>query len=270
MGELNFAGRAWPADRGYIMGILNVTPDSFSDGGRFSDVDSAMRHAEQMIADGADMIDVGGESTRPGYHGVEEEEEIRRVVPVIRAIRARFSIPISVDTSKSRVAARALEAGADMINDVWGLRRDPEMAKVAARYDAGLCIMHNRENPVYENFLAEVLSDLKQSISLAVEAGVKEERITVDPGVGFAKTYEQNLLILKHLEVLEQTGFPTLLGTSRKSVVGLTLKLPVEERVEGTVATTVIGRMKGALIFRVHDVMENRRALDMTDQILRI
>ncbi|MCD8118354.1 MAG: dihydropteroate synthase [Lachnospiraceae bacterium] len=268
MRELYFAGRAWPADRGYIMGILNVTPDSFSDGGCFSDTERALRHAEQMIADGADIIDVGGESTRPGYQGVDEEEEIRRVIPVIRAIRARFSVPVSVDTSKSRVAAMAMEAGADMINDVWGLKRDPEMAKVAARYDAGLCIMHNRKKPVYEDFLPDVLSDLRESLLAAAEAGVKESRIVVDPGVGFAKSYEQNLQILKHLELLAQTGFPTLLGTSRKSVIGLALQLPVEERLEGTVATTVMGRMKGALIFRVHDVKENRRALDMTDRVM--
>lgn len=264
---LDFAGRRWTDDRGYLMGILNVTPDSFSDGGCYDKPEAALARAEKMIEEGADIIDVGGESTRPGYRMISDEEEIERVVPVIRAIKKRFDIPVSLDTYKSKVARAGLEAGADMINDIWGLRFDPQMAFTVAEYDVGVCLMHNRPKPEYQHFEEEVLGDLQKSIDCALEAGIRKERILLDPGVGFGKTYEQNLMILNHAEKLLSLGYPYLLGVSRKSVIGLTLNLPADQRLEGTLASTVLGRMKGGLIFRVHDVRANKRALMMTDAV---
>lgn len=254
----------------YIMGILNFTPDSFSDGGKFNNIDVALNHVKKMIEDGADIIDIGGESTRPGHTVVEEDEEINRVIPIIKAIREKFNIPISIDTYKAKVAEKALEAGANIINDVWGFKKDKDMAIVAAKYNVPCCLMHNRDNKDYTNLIQDMLNDLKESIKLAKEAGVKDENIILDPGIGFAKTYEQNIEVMNNLEKLKELGYPILLGTSRKSMIGLTLDLPVEERVEGTVATTVIGIMKDACDFvRVHDVLENSRAAKMTDAIVR-
>lgn len=256
--------------RTYIMGILNFTPDSFSDGGKFNDIDIAIEHVRKMIEDGADIIDVGGESTRPNHTPVGEEEEINRVVPIIKAIRGKFDIPISIDTYKAKVAEKAIEAGADLINDVWGFKMEKDIAKVAAKYNIPCCLMHNRDNKNYNNLMYEILEDLKESIKIAKEAGVKDENIILDPGIGFGKTYEQNLETMNNLQRLKELGYPILLGTSRKSMIGLTLDLPVEERVEGTVATTVIGIMKDACDFvRVHDVLENYRAAKMTDAIVR-
>lgn len=256
--------------RTYIMGILNFTPDSFSDGGKFNDIDIAIEHVRKMIEDGADIIDVGGESTRPNHTPVGEEEEINRVVPIIKAIRGKFDIPISIDTYKAKVAEKAIEAGADLINDVWGFKMEKDIAKVAAKYNVPCCLMHNRDNKNYNNLMYEILEDLKESIKIAKEAGVKDENIILDPGIGFGKTYEQNLETMNNLQRLKELGYPILLGTSRKSMIGLTLDLPVEERVEGTVATTVIGIMKDACDFvRVHDVLENYRAAKMTDAIVR-
>jgi len=268
MRDFEFAGRAWSGERGYIMGILNVTPDSFSDGGQYQLVEAAVKRAEQMIKEGADIIDVGGESTRPGYTIISEEEEIARIVPVIREIKKNFAVPVSLDTYKSKVARAGLEAGADLINDIWGLKYDRQMAHVVAEYDAGICLMHNRSETQYKNFIVDVISDLQESIDLALAAGIKKERIILDPGVGFGKTYEHNLMVLRQLERLNELGYPLLLGTSRKSVVGMTLNLPADMRMEGTLATTVLGRVKGSLVFRVHDVLENKRALAMTDAIL--
>jgi dihydropteroate synthase len=253
----------------YIMGILNVTPDSFSDGGRFNNIDSALRHAKQLIDDGADIIDVGGESTRPNYTVISEEEELERVLPVISALKREFDIPISIDTYKAYVAEHAIKEGADLINDIWGFKKDPKMAQVAAESGVPCCLMHNRENKEYKNYLEDVLADLKESIDIAIRAGVKPENIILDPGIGFAKTYEQNLELMNNLQLLNSLGYPVLLGTSRKSMIGNTLNLPPEERVEGTVATTVIGIMKGCDFVRVHDVLENKRASLMTDAIVR-
>ncbi|WP_297422512.1 dihydropteroate synthase [Clostridium sp.] len=257
-------------EKTYIMGILNFTPDSFSDGGKFNDIDIAMQHVRKMINDGADIIDVGGESTRPGYTIVSDEEEISRVVPIIKAIKENFNIPVSIDTYKARVAEKAIEAGADLINDIWGFKKEKDIAKVAAKYSVPCCLMHNRDNTDYKNLIEEILEDLKESIKIAKYAGVKDENIILDPGIGFGKTYEQNLETMNNLEKLKELGYPILLGTSRKSMIGLTLNLPVEERVEGTVATTVIGIMKDSCDFvRVHDVLENSRAAKMTDAIVR-
>lgn len=252
----------------YIMGILNVTPDSFSDGGKFNTMDQAMAQVEKMIAQGADLIDVGGESTRPGHQQITEEEEIERVVPVIQKIKETFDIPVSIDTYKSKVAKAALDAGADMLNDIWGFLYDEKMAELAATYDVPVCLMHNRNNTEYGDFVRDVVEDLKKCLAVAEKHGVKKENIILDPGFGFGKTYEQNLAIINHLEALCDMGYPVLLATSRKSVIGLTLDLPVTEREEGTIATSVMGAMKGCDFVRVHDVQANARALKMTEAIL--
>lgn len=252
----------------YVMGILNVTPDSFSDGGKYQQLDQALRHVERMIVEGADIVDVGGESTRPGYTVVSEEEEIERITPVIEGIRARFDIPVSLDTYKSGVAQAGIVAGADLINDIWGLKYDADMAKVIAGSKLPCCLMHNRKEPDYHNFMEEVLVDLQESVQLAKEAGISGDRIILDPGVGFGKTYEHNLEVINRLDELKRLGCPVLLGTSRKSVIGLTLDLPTDERIEGTLVTTVFGVIKGCAFVRVHDVRENVRAVRMAEAIL--
>ena len=223
----------------YIMGILNVTPDSFSDGGRYDGLDRAIEHAKQMIQEGVDIIDVGGESTRPGHVQITEEEEIARVVPVIKKLKEEFDIPVSIDTYKSAVAAAAIEAGADLVNDIWGLKYDPEMAGLIARTGVACCLMHNRDNTEYQEFLTDFMEDMRECVELAKNAGIADDKIILDPGVGFGKTYEMNLEIIDKLEIMKELGYPVLLGTSRKSVIGLTLDLPVEEREEGTIVTTV-------------------------------
>lgn len=254
----------------YIMGILNVTPDSFSDGGRFNHIDAALKHAEVMLEEGADMIDIGGESTRPGHEPVSEEDEIARVIPVIEAIRQRFDVPISIDTYKAKTGRLALEAGADLINDVWGFRREPALADVTAEFDVPCCLMHNRDNMDYTNLLEDIISDLQLSVDLALGAAVARDNIILDPGIGFAKEQADNLYMMKHLEDLKNAfDLPILLGTSRKRMIGNVLDLPTDERVEGTVATTVIGVMQGCSIFRVHDVKANRRAALMAHAIYR-
>ena len=255
-------------ERTYVMGILNVTPDSFSDGGNYNEVDAAVKRAKEMVEEGADIIDIGGESTRPGADYVSEEEEIERVVPIIKAIKKELDVLISIDTYKSKTAEAAIKAGADIINDVWGFKKDSNMAKVAAEYNVPCILMHNREPKPYKNLMKDVIEDLIESINIALDAGVKRENIILDPGIGFAKTYEENLIVMDNLEKIVDLGFPVLLATSRKSMIGLALDLPVNERVEGTVATTVIGIMKGCRMVRVHDVLENKRACVMTDKII--
>ena len=252
-----------------IMGILNVTPDSFSDGGKWDNIDAALKHTEDMIRDGAKIIDVGGESTRPGYTLISDEEEISRVVPVIEKIKESFDVPISLDTYKTNVARAGAEAGADMINDVWGLKwKDRDMADLVAKSKAAVCIMHNKDNISYSNYVEDVLAELKESIDIAHKAGVNDSQIVVDPGVGFGKDYEQNLLIIKYVDRLKELSYPVLLGTSRKSVIGLTLDVDKDNRMAGTVATTVMGYERGCSIFRVHDVKENYEALMMAKAIL--
>lgn len=254
--------------RTYVMGILNVTPDSFSDGGRFCDMDKALWHVEQMVREGMDILDIGGESTRPGYAAVSEEEEIGRVVPVIEKVKERFEVPVSLDTCKSRVARAGIRAGADMINDIWGLMGDTHMAEVIAGADIPCCLMHNRKEAVYESFMEEVVSDLRETLRTALQAGIAADRVILDPGVGFAKNREQNLEVIKNLERFRELGHPVLLGTSRKSVIGLTLDLPVTERLEGTLVTTVFAVLSGCAFVRVHDVRENVRAVRMAEAIL--
>ncbi len=254
----------------YVMGILNVTPNSFSDGGKWNSLDKALFHTQQMIDEGATIIDVGGESTRPGYTQISDEEEIERVAPVISAIRERFDIPISVDTYKSKVASSALSAGADLVNDIWGLKYDENMAKVIAENNAFCCLMHNKEKPIYNDFVSDMIEETLSCAEIALNAGVKREKIILDPGVCFGKTYEHNLMCIKHLDKLCEKDYPVLLGCSRKSVIGNALDLPVEERVEGTLVTTVMAVLSGCSFVRVHDIKENVRAIKMAEAIKNV
>lgn len=251
-----------------IMGILNVTPDSFSDGGRFNALDNAVGHAKKMVRDGADIIDVGGESTRPGHEPVSAEEEIDRVLPVIQAVANAVQAPISIDTYKAKTADAGVMAGAHIINDIWGAKKDPEIAAVAAERDVPIVLMHNRDNRDYTNFIRDVLNDLYESISIAKNAGVPDSSIILDPGIGFAKDYHENLIMMRNLDKLVGLGYPVLLGTSRKRMVGTALDLPVEERMEGTGATVCYGIQQGCHIMRVHDVKEISRMSAMMDILL--
>ena len=252
----------------YIMGILNVTPDSFSDGGNYTVVDKALFRVEEMIKEGVDILDVGGESTRPGYQAISDEEEIDRVVPVLERIKSNFDIPISLDTYKSKVAFHGIKAGADMINDIWGLKADDKMARIIAENQVACCLMHNRKEASYKSFLEDVVVDVKESVSIALDAGVAKDKIMVDPGVGFAKNYEHNLEILRKIDVLGTLGYPVLLGVSRKSVIGLTLDLPVSERLNGTLALSAYGMMKGCSFLRVHDIRQNKEVVCMLEAIM--
>ncbi|MCR5704267.1 MAG: dihydropteroate synthase, partial [Eubacterium sp.] len=235
--------------KSYVMGILNVTPDSFSDGGKYETQENAIKQVERMLQEGVDIIDIGGESTRPGYEKISEEEEIKRIIPIITEVKKRFDVPISVDTYKWKVAEAAIEAGADLINDIWGLRyyEDPEhqMARVVARAKVPVCIMHNRTDvaecndaKAYWDILEQ---DLKESLSIAKEAGIAKNQIMLDPGVGFAKTFEQNMWCIPGCKRLVEMGYPVLLGISNKSVIGNITELPVDQRTEGTVALNVLG-----------------------------
>lgn len=251
----------------YVMGILNITPDSFSDGGKYNELDKSLFHVEEMIKQGMDIVDVGGESTRPGYTMVSEQEEIDRVVPVIEKIKSQFDIPVSLDTYKSEVARAGIAAGADMINDIWGLKYDEKIADVIAQAQIPCCLTHNRKEAVYKNLIEEILWDLESSLDIAHKAGIADDRIIIDPGVGFGKSYENNLEIIDRIQNFHSLGYPLLLGASRKSVVGMGLDLPVAERMEGTLVTTVYGVKKGVMFVRVHDVKENVRAVKMTEAI---
>jgi len=253
----------------YMMGILNVTPDSFSDGGRYNDLDKALFQAEKLVSEGADILDVGGESTRPNHIKITSEEEIERVCPVITKIKERFDVPVSLDTYKSDVAKAGIQAGADLLNDIWGLKWDGTMAEVIAKAEIPCCLMHNRHDRDYTDVVEDVLKDLQGSIDLALEAGIPKEHIILDPGIGFAKDLNENLVVMRHMNRLRELGYPVLLGTSRKSMIGLTLDLPVTEREEGTLATSVMGLMAGCSIFRVHDVKTNLRGLRMAEAILK-
>ena len=248
---------------------MNLTPDSFSDGGKFNKLDAALYHVEEMIEEGAMLIDIGGESTRPGYTMISDEEEIERVVPVIEALKSSFDIPLSLDTYKSKVAKAGIESGIDMINDIWGLKYDKAMAKLVADSGLPVCIMHNRDNTDYNDFMTDVILDLKESVDIATAAGIDKGKIILDPGVGFAKDLEQNIIVMKELDRLNELNLPILLGTSRKSVIGLTLDLPKDERVEGTLVTTVLAVIKGCMFVRVHDVKENVRTIKMAEALFK-
>ncbi|SHF08694.1 Dihydropteroate synthase [Thermoanaerobacter uzonensis DSM 18761] len=255
--------------RTYIMGILNMTPDSFSDGGKYNTLEKGIERALQMIEEGADIIDVGGESTRPGHTPVDEEEEMRRVIPVIEKLSKISNIIISVDTMKSNVALRALEAGAHIVNDVWGLQRDPKMAEVVAKYNAGVIMMHNSNVAEYEDVVKDIINFLQKSIEMGEKAGIDKSQMVVDPGIGFGKTLDHNLEVMNRLEELKVLGLPVLLGTSRKSMIGKVLNLDVEDRLEGTAATVAVGIVKGVDIVRVHDVKQMLRVAKMTDAMVR-
>lgn len=266
---LDCRGRKLPlGERTLIMGILNVTPDSFSDGGRYHTVEAAVAQARKLVADGADILDIGGESTRPGSAAVSLEEELQRIIPVIEAVSRELDTPISVDTYKPEAAKLALEAGASIINDIWGFRRDPRMAEVAAAYGCPVILMHNREMPVYTDFLADVKRDLLESVAIARAAGVDPSRIILDPGIGFAKDQAENLYMLRHLGEIAALGYPVLLGTSRKRVIRNVLNVGTDEADAGTAATVAWGIAQGMNIMRVHDVLGMARVARMTDAIL--
>lgn len=247
------------------MGILNVTPDSFSDGGNFVETKSAIDHAKQMVQDGADIIDIGGESTRPGFFPVSARDEISRVVPAIQQLTDTIDVPLSIDTYKAETAKASILAGAHIINDIWGAKKDPEIANVAAELNVPIILTHNRENMDYDSFMRDSLYDLYESINICKKRGVRDDQIILDPGIGFAKTYEQNIEMMQNLDKVVGLGYPVLLGTSRKSMIGYALGLPVSERMEGTGATVCFGIMKGCQIIRVHDVKEMARMAKMMD-----
>jgi len=256
-------------ERTLVMGILNVTPDSFSDGGRFIGIGDAISQAERMVEDGVDILDIGGESTRPNYSGVSAEEEWKRLEPILKTLLERVTIPISIDTYKASVAAKALDTGAHMINDVWGLQRDPDMARVVGDYRVPVVVMHNQDGTAYHHLMGDIFAFLQKSIQLAETHGLSKDQIIVDPGIGFGKTTEQNLEVMARLAEFKTLGHPVLLGTSRKSMIGKTLNLEVNERLEGTLATSVLGVVSGVDIIRVHDVKANKRAMQMADAIVR-
>lgn len=256
-------------ERTLIMGILNVTPDSFSDGGRYNEAERAVAHALEMVRDGADIIDIGGESTRPGHEPVSLDEELERVVPIVEAIhREAPHIPISVDTYKAEVARQSLAAGAHIINDIWGCKADPLMAEVAAEFQSPVILMHNRHDRDYRDLMQDVEADLLDSIEIARRAGVRDEQIILDPGIGFVKDYEENLRVMKELDRLMKLGYPLLLGTSRKRFIRTMLDLPVDELVMGTAATVALGIAQGCQIVRVHDVKEIKQLAKMCDAIV--
>lgn len=253
----------------YIMGILNVTPDSFYDGGRNNFFDNAIKRAEEMVAEGATIIDIGGESTRPGAAYVSEQEELERVMPVIEKLVKTIDVPISLDTYKANVAAEGIKAGVALVNDIWGLKKDPDMINVLADSDVAYCLMHNDEKMCdTKTVVDEVMEDLKKSLDKAVSAGIAKERIMLDPGVGFAKDTEGNLKILKDLARFNELGCPVLLGCSRKSVIGNTLNIPADERLSGTLATTAYAVMAKTAFIRVHDVRENMEVVKMMKAML--
>ncbi|QYR23837.1 dihydropteroate synthase [Paenibacillus sp. sptzw28] len=267
--ELDEGVRLELGRRTLIMGILNMTPDSFSDGGRYNDIDAAIKYARKMVQDGADIIDVGGESTRPGSDPVTLEEELRRVLPVITALREELPrVPVSIDTYKAETALQALEAGAHIINDVWGFKADPRIASIAAEYGCPVILSHNRHTLDYADLVPDVIADLNVSIGIARSAGVAEPNIWLDPGIGFAKDYNNNLELLGRLDELTSLGFPVLLGTSRKKFIRETLRLSADEVAFGTAATITMGIAQGCQIVRVHDVIDMKRNALMADAIV--
>ncbi|HLS09850.1 dihydropteroate synthase [Lentibacillus sp.] len=255
-------------ERTHIMGILNVTPDSFSDGGSYTTVERAVNQAVSMEQQGADIIDIGGESTRPDHDPVSQEEEIERILPMIHAVKEHINIPISVDTYKAETARQAIEAGAEIINDIWGAKREPEIAQIAADYNVPIILMHNRTNKNYTSLIPDMKRDLQESIDISLQAGVPKDNIVLDPGVGFAKTAAHNLAVMNQLEEFQELGYPVLLGTSRKSFIGKILDVPAAERDNGTGATTCLGITKGVQIVRVHNVKVHAELAKMMDVML--
>lgn len=271
MRAMTIGGKRYPlGQKTYIMGILNVTPDSFSDGGHYNATEGAISHALNMQSEGADLIDIGGESTRPNSDPVSLAEELGRVLPILKAVRDKVALPISIDTYKAEVAHQSLAMGAAMINDIWGFQKDPEMAAVVAQYCVPAVLMHNQVGTHYERDIIDAMKAFfHTSIELALKNGVKDEHILLDPGIGFGKTYEQNILVLRRLKELKCLGYPLLLGTSRKSVLNRILNVPPKERVYGTIATTVLAAECGCDFVRVHDVRQNLEAARVADAIYR-
>ncbi len=256
--------------RTYIMGILNVTPDSFSDGGDFISVEKAVSHAKKMLEQGADIIDIGGESSRPGHTRITAAEEIKRVIPVINRMIEETDAVISLDTIRPEVAEAGLSCGVHIINDIWGLQENSEMAEIVAEYNVPVIIMHNKEDTYYKGDIIEEMNKFfERSVKIASDAGINKEGIVLDPGIGFGKTFEQNIVVMRRLNELKKLGYPILLGTSRKSMLGKILDIPPKERLEGTLATTAIGIMQDVDIVRVHDVVENLKAVKVADAIFR-
>ncbi|MCQ6276740.1 dihydropteroate synthase [Bacillus sp. V3B] len=251
-----------------IMGVLNVTPDSFSDGGKYNQIDHAVQRAMEMVENGADLIDIGGESTRPGYTPISVEEELNRVIPVIEAITKAVPVPLSIDTFKSGTARESIKAGAHIINDIWGAKADPNMGKVAAELAVPIILQHNRDNQEYQSFFRDCLNDMYESIAIAKAAGVKDEQIILDPGIGFAKDYARDIEMMQNLDKFVALGYPVLLGPSRKRMIGTALDLPVNERMEGTGAAVCYGIEKGCHMVRVHDVKEISRMAKMMDALM--
>ncbi len=266
MKGIEIGKKTFATDHCHVMGILNVTPDSFSDGGSYKTMDDVLYRVETMIAEGAGMIDVGGESTRPGYTMISDEEEISRVCPVISAIKKAFDIPVSLDTYKASVAREGIASGTDMINDIWGLQYDEAMGTIVAETEVAYCLMHNRSKRQETVSLKDFLRDMQEDIQRAKTCGIRGDRIIYDPGIGFAKTQEQNLELIGNLDKYVATGTPILLGTSRKSVINYVLDLPVEKRLEGTLATTAEAVFAGVCFVRVHDVKENVRFIQMLER----
>ena len=255
-------------DETYIMGILNVTPDSFFDGGSYNSVDNALFQAEKMISEGADIIDIGGESTRPGHVQITDSEEIERVVPVLEAYKKHFDVPVSVDTYKSAVAEAVIVAGADMINDIWGFKHDERIADLVAKYNVACCLMHNRESNVYNDLFNDIIDDLNESVALAKKYNISDDKIIIDPGIGFAKTAKINLLVTKHINQLKYLGYPILYAASNKSFIGQALDADEKNRLEGTLACTAWATARGCSFIRVHQVMENKRVVQMIKAIM--
>jgi len=253
----------------YIMGVINVTPDSFSGDGLGHDVETAVAQGKRFAAEGADILDIGGESTRPGAAPISEDEELSRVIPVIERLASEVPLPLSIDTYKYEIARQALSAGARMVNDIWGLKRDRRLAELAAEWGAAIILMSNQRDAGCQDIIPEVISSLRKSMAVAMERGIARENIIVDPGVGFGKTLEQNLEIVCRLDELKCLERPILVGTSRKSMIGLVLDLPADQRLEGTAATVAISIAKGADIVRVHDVAQMARVCQMSDAIIR-
>ena len=264
IGNRNFDTR----NHTYIMGILNVTPDSFSDGGKWNDYDVAMKHVQELLDGGSDIIDIGGESTRPGHVQISVQEEIDRIAPLVESVNKNFDVPVSIDTYKSEVAETALKLGTDLVNDVWGFQYDPKMAEVVRRYDAACCLMHNKNEAVYEDLLADMKADLARCVRTAKTAGIQDDKIMLDPGLGFGKNWEMNLQVMNHMDYWNDLGYPMLLGASRKGTIGKVLDLPVDQREEGTIVTTVLAVQAGYGFVRVHNAEVNRRAIRMTEAIL--
>lgn len=289
--NLNLRGYKLPlGERTLVMGILNVTPDSFSDGGLFFDLDKAVDHAKKMVQEGIDILDIGGESTRPGSVAnlarqdiqdigglppppqsisLSAEEELKRIVPVLDRVLKEVEVPVSIDTYKAAVAEKVLEMGVHMINDIWALKEDSRLASVVADFQVPVCLMHNRKVGRYQDLITDIIDDLKESVEIALKAGIKEENIILDPGIGFAKNLEEHLEVMHHLDEFVALGYPVLLGTSRKSMIGKVLDLPVGDRLEGTAATVAYGITRGVDIIRVHDIKYIQRVVKMTDAIVR-